>query len=247
RGFDGVPCLQVKIPVRSATHFKPAQHGAWFAPQLVPSIAEHAQDGATKSPWARCAGTEASPTVIRCAFAGLPGGTWQMLALVAAATWGMRAIAANTKNAAHIVRVFGSGSRGFIVMSGPPWRSSGYSRGRFGSAIRGSNLSAAPWCWRHTLNRRAPTAGRAGASPAMPARRSNRRARHWSSTPVSSPRLPLVRETHALAFSRGAGSTSGFPIPRRAQSAPQTGCRLVRENGKLPSADAIVRPNGGAR
>jgi len=58
-----------------------------------------------KSPWARCAGIDASPTVITCAFAELPGGTWQIGALVAAATRGMVAVAANTKNAAHMVRV----------------------------------------------------------------------------------------------------------------------------------------------
>src|SRR5881398_2519215 len=96
----------------SAMHFKPAQHGAWFAPQLVPAVAEHAQDVATKSPWLRCAGTAFSLTVIRCAFAALPGGPWQMVVFVAAATWGMRAIAANTKNAAHIVRVLINGCRG---------------------------------------------------------------------------------------------------------------------------------------
>src|SRR2546430_2044737 len=70
----------------SAMHFKPAQHGAWFAPQLVPAVAEHAQDVATKSPWLRCAGTAFSLTVMRCAFAALPGGVWQMVVFVAAAT-----------------------------------------------------------------------------------------------------------------------------------------------------------------
>ena len=118
RGFDDVPAVQLKAPVWSATHFKPAQHGAWFAPQLVPSLAEHAQDGATKSPWLRCAGTAFSPTVIKCAFASLPGGEWQMVAFVAAATWGMRATAANTKNAAHIVRVLSNECRGSMLMSG---------------------------------------------------------------------------------------------------------------------------------
>src|SRR5207248_6134212 len=67
---------------------------------------------------ARCAGTADSPTVITCAFAGLPGGLWQTGTLIAAATRGMAAMAANTNNAAHIVRVFGSGCRGSIVMSG---------------------------------------------------------------------------------------------------------------------------------
>ena len=112
RGFDDVPVWQVKTPVMSATHFKPAQHGAWFAPQLVPSVAAHAQDAPMKSPWARCAGIDASPTVITCAFAELPGGTWQIGALVAAATRGMVAVAANTKNAAHIVRVLSNECRG---------------------------------------------------------------------------------------------------------------------------------------
>ena len=112
RGFDAVPSWQVKAPVWSATHFKPAQHGAWFAPQTAPAVAEHAQDAATKSPWLRCAGTAFSLTVIKCAFASLPGGAWQMVAFVAAATWGMRAIAANTKNAAHIVRVLSNEYRG---------------------------------------------------------------------------------------------------------------------------------------
>jgi len=110
RGLDEEPALQLN-PVRSATHFRPAQHGAWFVPQGVPSVAEHAQDGATKSPWARCAGNAASPTVITCAFAELPGGTWQTGALVAAAARGMVAVAANTNNAAHIVRIVGSGCR----------------------------------------------------------------------------------------------------------------------------------------
>jgi len=117
RGFDDVPATQVKAPVRSATHFKPAQHGAWFAPQLAPSVASHTQDGPAKSPWARCAGSDASPTVITCAFAELPGGTWQMGTLVAAATRGMAAVAANTKNAEHIVRVLGSGCRQSTLMS----------------------------------------------------------------------------------------------------------------------------------
>ena len=112
RVFDDVPSWQLKAPVTSATHFKPAQHGAWFAPQLVPAVGEHAQDVATKSPWLRCAGTAFSLTVIRCAFATLPGGVWQMVVFVAAATWGMRAIAANTKNAAHIVRVLSDERRG---------------------------------------------------------------------------------------------------------------------------------------
>jgi len=105
RVFDDVPAWQEKAPVAPATHFKPAQHGAWFAPQLTPSVAEHAQDAATKSPWLRCAGTAFSLTVITCALNSLPGGAWQMVAFVAAATCGMRAIAANTKNAADIVRV----------------------------------------------------------------------------------------------------------------------------------------------
>ena len=112
RVFDDVPATQLNLPVTSATHFKPAQHGAWFAPQLVPSVAEHAQDVATKSPWDRCAGTAFSLTVIRCAFASLPGGTWQMVVFPAAATWGMRAVAANIKNAAHIVRVLSNECRG---------------------------------------------------------------------------------------------------------------------------------------
>src|SRR5205807_5375909 len=85
RGFDDVPATQVKDPVRSATHFKPAQHGAWFAPQLAPSVAMHAQDVATKSPWDRCAGTAFSLTVTRCAFVWLPGGVWQMVVFAAAA------------------------------------------------------------------------------------------------------------------------------------------------------------------
>ena len=112
RGFVDVPATQVKAPVKSATHFKPAQHGAWFAPQLAPSVAVHAQDAPMKSPWARCAGSAASPTVITCAFAELPGGRWQTGTLVAAATRGMVAVAANTKNAAHMVRVLSNECRG---------------------------------------------------------------------------------------------------------------------------------------
>ena len=68
------------------------------------------------------------------------------------------------------------------------------SAGRFGSAIAGSNLPAAPWCWRHSL----------------------------------------IDDARQLG------------IPRHVRRAPQTGCRPARENGKLPSADAIVGPNGGA-
>src|SRR5437660_9332 len=66
-GFIEVAATQVKAPVMSATHFKPAQHGAEFAPQLVPSVALHAQNGLTKSPWARCAGTAFVLTLITCA------------------------------------------------------------------------------------------------------------------------------------------------------------------------------------
>src|SRR5437660_4911737 len=117
RGFDDVPATQVKAPVRSATHFKPAQHGAWFAPQLAPSVAAHAQDAPMKSPWARCAGSDASPTVITCAFASLPGGMWQTGALVAAATRVMRADAANTDNSPHSVRILGNECRGCTLMS----------------------------------------------------------------------------------------------------------------------------------
>src|SRR4051812_42441316 len=65
-----------------------------------------------------CAGNAASFTVITCEFARLPGGEWQMGTLAAAATRGMVAVAANTNNAAHIVRVFGSQHRGSLLMSG---------------------------------------------------------------------------------------------------------------------------------
>jgi len=52
-----------------------------------------------------CAGQAASGMFITCAFAWLPGGVWHQGRVVAAATRGMVAVAANTKNAAHMVRV----------------------------------------------------------------------------------------------------------------------------------------------
>ena len=64
-----------------------------------------------------CAGQAASGMVITCAFAWLPGGVWHQGRLVAAATRGMVAVAANTKNAAHIVRILGSGCRQSTLMS----------------------------------------------------------------------------------------------------------------------------------
>ena len=70
---------QVETPVMSGTQIKPVQHRGWFAPQLAPSLASHAQDAATPSPCATCAGTAFTLTVITCAFAGLPGGMWQMV------------------------------------------------------------------------------------------------------------------------------------------------------------------------
>src|SRR6266550_6738888 len=103
-GFVDVAATQEAVcPVASGTHFKPAQHGAKPAPHdCVSALHVHAPKA---SPWPRCAGIAFSPTIISCAFAVLPGGRWQTVTFAAAATWGMRAIAANTRNAAHIVRV----------------------------------------------------------------------------------------------------------------------------------------------
>jgi len=39
----------------------------------------------------------------------------------------------------------------------------------------------------------------------------------------------------------------GFPDSATRTSAPQTGCRPARENGKLPAADTIARPIEVAR
>src|SRR5438874_12907507 len=101
----------------SGTQFKPAQHGGWFSPQDTPSIAVHPQ-APRRSLCPRCAGSALMLTLIVCAFAGLPGGRWQMVTVSSAATWGMAAMAANTKNATHIVRVLGSGCRGSMLISG---------------------------------------------------------------------------------------------------------------------------------
>ena len=109
-GFDDEAATQVAVvPVGSGTHFEPGQHGAKPVPQGSASLLHmHAPK---RSPWAMCAGIDCSLTLISCAFVGLPGGRWQ-ICMFAAATRGMRAVAANTKNAAHIVRVLSNECRG---------------------------------------------------------------------------------------------------------------------------------------
>src|SRR3954471_5593761 len=115
-GFDDEAATQVAVvPVGSGTHFEPGQHGAKPVPQGSASLLH--MHGPKRSAWAMCAGIAFSLTVISCAFVGLPGGRWQ-ICMFAAATRGMDAVAANTKNAAHIVRVLGSRYRGSVLMSG---------------------------------------------------------------------------------------------------------------------------------